>query len=52
MVFVGVNDESCRDAFGAQGVVVLEAFVVRHAVVEFAVDDQRRRLEVFREGVR
>ena len=52
MVFVGVDDESGRDAFCAQGVVVLEAFVVGHSVVELAVDDKRRRLEVFREGVR
>ena len=52
MVFVGIHDESCCDALRAQGVVVLEAFVVGDAVVEFAVDDERWGLEVFREGVR
>ena len=52
MVLVGVHDEPCGDAFGAQCVVVLEAFVVGDAVVEFAVDDECRGLEVFREGVR
>jgi len=52
VVLVGVHDEARCDAFGAQRVVVLEAFVVGDAVVEFAVDDERRGLEVFREGVR
>ena len=52
VVFVGIHDEARGDAFGAQRVVVLEAFVVGHAVVEFAVDDEGWGLEVFREGVR
>ena len=52
MVLVGVHDEPCGDSFGAQRVVVLEAFVVGDAVVEFAVDDERWGLEVFREDVR
>jgi len=52
VVFVGIDDKPCGDALGAQCVVVLEAFVVGDAVVEFAVDDEGRGLEVFREGVR
>ena len=52
MVLVGIHDESRIDAFGAQRVVVLEGLVIRHAVVEFAVDDERWCLEVFREGMR
>ena len=52
MVLVGVDDEACCDPFRAQRVVVLEAFVVGDTVVEFAVNDERWGLEVFREGVR
>ncbi len=52
MVLVGIDDEPCGDPFCAQRVVVLEAFVVGDAVVEFAVDDEGWGLEVFREGVR
>ena len=52
MVFVEVDDESCCYAFGAQRVVVLEPFVVGHAIIELAMDDEGWRLAVFRERAR
>src|SRR5687767_6816904 len=50
--FVRVIEQLRRDALALQGREELQPFADRHAVIQFAVNDQRRGLEIFGAQVR